>query len=70
LLAAGHGLTEVRSRYLLGLALLGHLGSGDAARARAVWNHHERTVLQGRPPGLALAVLQAQAFAGEAARQP
>ncbi|WP_088278896.1 spermidine synthase [Ideonella sp. A 288] len=61
LLAAGQGGTETRSRYLLGMAMLGHLGSGHAERARAVWDRFSGPLLGGKPPSLALDVLRARA---------
>jgi len=63
MLAEGQGATETRARYLLGMAMLGHLGSGQAGSARAVWERFAAGSLGGRPPGLALEVLKQHALA-------
>lgn len=66
LLERGQGATEVRKRYLLGMAVLGHLGAGDQAGAKAIWQKHARTALGTRPPGLALELLRDHALHGAA----
>jgi len=43
--------------------MLGHLGSGQAGSARAVWERFAAGSLGGRPPGLALEVLKQHALA-------
>lgn len=64
LLAGGQGATEVRARYLLGMAMLGHLGAGRAAAAEAVWETFSARALAGKPPGLVLEILRDHALAG------
>ena len=66
LLSSGQGGTEVRTRYLLGMAMLGHLGAARHARAKAVWTTHATQALVGKPPGLVLEILRDHAFAGAA----
>lgn len=62
LLAQGQGATEVRLRYLVGMAMLGHLGAGNRERARAVWDRHGKASLKDKPVSLALDILRAHAF--------
>ncbi|MEO5374319.1 MAG: fused MFS/spermidine synthase [Alphaproteobacteria bacterium] len=59
LLAEGRGLTETRAKYLLGMAMLGHVGAGDPGRARAVWERFNGVILKGRPPSLELDIIRA-----------
>ncbi len=68
MLADGSAGTEVRGRYLLGMAMLGHLGGGSAARARAVWERLGVATLRGKPAGLALDILSWQALRDSPAR--
>jgi spermidine synthase len=65
LLRQGQGATEVRYRYLLGMAMLGQLGAGNPAHARAVWEQYGRQPgLGSKPLSLELELLRAHAFAG------
>lgn len=66
LLAQGQGATEVRLRYLIGMAMLGHLGAADPQRARTVWEKFGQMPLKDKPLGLALQILHARAFADAA----
>jgi hypothetical protein len=68
MLADGSAGTEVRGRYLLGMAMLGHLGGGAVVRARAVWERFGVATLRGKPAGLALDILSRQALREPAAR--
>lgn len=66
LLGSGQGSTEVRARYLLGMAMLGHLGAGRHGEAQALWTTYSAAALAGKPPGLVLEILRDHAFAGTA----
>lgn len=66
LLNSGQGSTEVRTRYLLGMAMLGHLGALRHAQAKVVWTTHATQALASKPPGLVLEILRDHAFAGGA----
>jgi len=66
LLNSGQGSTEVRSRYLLGMAMLGHLGAARHGQAKVVWTTHATQALAGKPPGLVLEILRDHALAGAA----
>jgi len=59
LLQAGEGRTPVRARFLLGLALAGHLAAGDRAGARAAWARHGEAVAPPAQRNLALQILVA-----------
>ena len=50
--------------YLLGMAMLGHLGAGNPAGAQAAWDRFSRPALGNKLPDLALEILRAHAFAG------
>ena len=65
LLDQGQGATEVRLRYLLGMAMLGHLGAGNRPLARAVWEKHGPAAVNAKPPGLALEILRDHALYAE-----
>ena len=62
LLQSGQGATAVRARYLLGMAMLGHLGSGQATQALAVWEKYATTILASEAPGIELELLYAHAL--------
>jgi spermidine synthase len=62
LLENRQGVTQVRARYLLGMAMLGHLASGGPQRALHVWNTHARDAIGVEPPGIELEVLHAHAL--------
>lgn len=64
LLNSGQGGTEVRTRYLFGMAMLGHLGAGRHAEAHRVWTTYSIPALAGKSPGLVLEILRDHAFAG------
>lgn len=63
LLEAGEGATPTRARYLLGMAMLGHLASGKRQQALDVWETYAEQALGDKPAGLELDVLHAQALA-------
>jgi len=66
LLENGQGGTEVRARYLLGIAMLGYLGSGEPGRAMELWDKYAaRAFAAGAAPDLAFEMLRAHA-----SRQP
>jgi hypothetical protein len=65
LLQDGQGATEVRRRYLVGMAALGFVGAGDVERARRVWSAHGGASRDGKPAGLALEILERQLDAPE-----
>jgi spermidine synthase len=65
LLNGGQGVTTVRARYLLGMAMLGHLGSGHPEKSLTIWNAHARRTLGDQPPGIELEILHANALAGK-----
>ena len=66
LLNSGQGGTEVRARYLLGMAILGHLGAGHHTEAKAIWTTYSAPALADKPPGLVLEILRDHALAGAA----
>jgi len=62
LLENGQGATEVRARYLLGLAMLGRIASGEPARARTLWDKFgAQAFVGGAAPDLAFEMLRAHA---------
>lgn len=63
LLENGQGATPARARYLLGMAMLGHLASDRPQQARKVWETHARNAIGDQPPGIELEVLHAHALA-------
>ena len=62
LLDGGHGATPIRAHYLLAMAMLGHVGAGEAERARELWYTHSPTILAKHPRSLVLEVLRDHAF--------
>ncbi len=64
LLEEGQGTTPVRAQYLIGMAMVGRLGSGDALAAQAAWAKH-RPRLGTQPVNLSLDILHAHAVAGK-----
>lgn len=62
LLENGQGTTETRGRYLLGMAMLGHLGDGNQVRAKLLWEKFAAKVLGDKPPGLSLELLRDHAL--------
>ena len=65
LLNGGQGATPVRARYLLGMSMLGHLGSGHPEKALATWEAHAKRTLGDEPPGIELEILHANAVSGK-----
>ena len=63
MLVSGQGGTEIRARYLLGMAMLGQVAAGAPDRARALWDKFSPKALGGTPPGLPFELLRAHAFA-------
>lgn len=70
LLDGGQGNTEARSKYLLTIGMLGHLGGGDPARARLLWNKFAARILGNGSVGLPLELLRDRAFGAEAPERP
>jgi len=65
ILNGGQELTAVRGRYLLGMTMLGHLGSGHPDKALAAWDTHAKRVLGDQPLGIELEILHANAVSGK-----
>ena len=63
LLGHGQGATAARAQYLLGMAVLGRLRSGEKAQARALWEKYQ-TALGDKPLNLGLEILRAHSFSG------
>lgn len=57
---------QARSTYLLGMGMLGHLGGGDRARARLLWNKLAGRIVGKEGAGLPLELLRDHAFNAEA----
>lgn len=66
LLENGQGATPVRARYLLGMAMLGHLAGGQRQQALDAWQAHAARALGDKPAGFELEVLHALALTKEA----
>jgi spermidine synthase len=66
LLDGNQGVTSVRARYLLGMALLGYLAAGDAAHARDIWARHAARAVGSQPLGIELQILRDYALAAAA----
>ncbi len=66
LLQSGQGVTEIRTRYLLGMAMLGLVGAGEPARARVLWGAYSRRAFGDKPPDLAFEIFLAHAAAAPA----
>jgi hypothetical protein len=61
LLETGQGSTEIRTRYLLGMAMLGSLASGDAPRALASWSAYGSKAFVNKPHDIAFELMLAHA---------
>lgn len=61
LLDQGQGATDARAQYLLGMALLGHLGAGNLAAAHSVGIKYQ-SLLTGKSVNLGLEILLAHAL--------
>lgn len=61
LLAAGQGLTPIRARYLLTMAMLGHIAAQNPSAARATWNRYAPSVLHEADADFILGLLLAHA---------
>lgn len=64
LLSRRQGITEVRLKYLLGMAMLGHLQGGDQSRAKEVWAKYSPRLGGNDPLGLLLEILKEHALQG------
>jgi hypothetical protein len=56
----------VRTRYLLGMAMLWHFGAARHAQTKVVWTTHATQALARKPLGLVLEILRDHAYAGVA----
>ena len=60
LLTNGQGATKVRAKYLLGMAMLGHIGAGEPERAQAVWEKFSKQVFGDEPAGMVFEIMLAR----------